>query len=74
MGSYGAAGRLRDDFGGVPMTPLYWIAFHIVALWAICLTATRYDCQDRWTATLCGVAAGLNVIALGVRVWAVWHG
>jgi hypothetical protein len=56
------------------MTPLYWIAFHIVALWAICLTATRYDCQDRWTATLCGVAAGLNVIALGVRVWAVWHG
>ena len=50
------------------------VAFHVVALWAICLTATRYDCQDRWTATLCGVACGLNVIALGVKVWAVWHG
>ena len=50
------------------MTPLYWIAFHIVALWAICLTATRYDCHDRLTATLGGVAFGLNIIALGVRV------
>ena len=56
------------------MTPLYWIAFHIVALWAICLTATRYDCHDRLTATLGGVAFGLNNIALGVKVWAVFHG
>lgn len=60
--------------GGDAMTPLYWIAFHIVALWAICLTATRYDCQDRLTATLGGVAFGLNIIALGVKVWAVFHG
>ena len=56
------------------MTPLYWIAFHVVALWAIALTATRYDCQDRATTTLCGVAAGLNVIALGVKVWEVLLG
>lgn len=56
------------------MTTYYWIAFHIVALWFIALTATRYDYNDKPTAVLGGVAGGLNVLALGVKVWVVWHG
>ena len=65
---------MGGGLGGDAMTPLYWIVFHVAALWAICLIARRYDCQDRWTATLCGVAAGLNVVSLGVKAWEVWRG
>lgn len=46
------------------MTPLVWIAGHIVALVLIALVATRHDMQDKPTAVLCGLAAALNLVAL----------